>query len=127
VELAIERLTGLAFLAVGLSHVLRPRGWVDFFAQLRARGEPGAFVNGMMSLAVGTLIVAFHGSQWTGWAAVTTFLGWGQLTKGFVHLCFPAYSLRSMATVSETQAWKFVLAGAIMLPVAGVILAASLR
>lgn len=127
-ENAVERLAGLTLLAVGLSHLLRPRGWVEFFAQLRAKGVPGAFIDGMMSLALGAVIVGFHGSQWTGWAAVTTCLGWGQLAKGIVHLCFPAYSLRSMAIVSsEAQSWKFALAGAIMLPLAGVMLATSAR
>jgi hypothetical protein len=126
-ENAIERMAGIAFLAIGLSHLLRPAGWVEFFAQLRARGAPGAFVNGMMSLAIGSVMVAFHGTQWSGWPAVTTFLGWAQVTKGIVHLCFPAYSLRSMDSVRPEQAWKFAVAGALMLPLAGVVLATSMR
>lgn len=79
----------------------------------------------MMSLALGAVIVGCHGSQWTGWAAITMLLGWAQLAKGILHLCFPAYALRSMATVSEAQAWKFVVAGALMLPLARVMLATA--
>ncbi len=94
-EIAIERMTGLAFLAVGLSYLLRPHEWVEFFAQLRAKGAPGAFINGMMSLSFGTIIVGFHGTQWSGWAMLVTMLGWGQVVKGFIHICFPAHSLRS--------------------------------
>ena len=74
-ETAIERIVGISFLAVGLSHVLRPKGWAEWFRQLRERGEPGAFVNGMMSLSFGSLIVGFHGTQWSGWPALVTFVG----------------------------------------------------
>jgi hypothetical protein len=50
VEHAIERMAGIAFFAIALSHLLRPREWGEFFDQLRAKGAPGAFVNGMLSL-----------------------------------------------------------------------------
>ena len=126
-ETAIERVVGISFFAVGLSHVLRPKGWVQWFDQLRARGEPGAFVNGMMSLSFGSLIVGFHGTQWTGWAAIVTFLGWAQVVKGLVHMCFPAHSLRSMGRVTPETSWKIAVAGGIMLAVSVVILAASVR
>src|SRR5688500_766427 len=98
-ELAIERFVAIAFFGIGLSHLLRPRGWAEFFAQLRAKGEPGAFINGMLSLTMGALIVGFHGGRWTGLGAIVTFIGWAQCFKGVLHLCFPAHSLRSMAQV----------------------------
>lgn len=126
-ETAIERVVGISFLAVGLSHLLRPKGWVQWFEQLRARGEPGAFVNGMMSLSFGSLIVGFHGTQWAGWAAIVTFLGWAQVVKGLIHMCFPAHSLRSMGRVTAETSWKIAVAGGIMLAVSVVILAASVR
>jgi hypothetical protein len=126
-ETAIERIVGISFFAVGLSHVLRPKGWVQWFDQLRARGEPGAFVNGMMSLSFGSLIVGFHGTQWTGWAAIVTVVGWAQVLKGVVHISFPAHSLRSMGMVTPESSWKLVVAGAVMLTTAAVILVASAR
>lgn len=126
-ETAIERIVGISFFAVGLSHVLRPKGWVQWFDQLRARGEPGAFVNGMMSLSFGSLIVGFHGTQWTGWAALVTAIGWMQVVKGIVHICFPAHSLRSMGFVTAETSWKVAVAGAVMVAASVVILAASAR
>ena len=60
-ENAIERMAGIAFLAIGLSHLLRPAGWVEFFAQLRARGaepEPGEGVDRVAVLEVSG--VALH-------------------------------------------------------------------
>src|SRR6185295_11225607 len=115
-EIAIERMTGVAFLVIALSHIVQPRGWADFFAQLRARGAPGAFINGMMSLSLGALIVGFHGTTWGGLASIVTILGWGQVVKGLLNLCFPAYGLRRMASVTPDKAWKFAVAGAVMLP-----------
>ena len=126
-DVAIERMTGIAFLVVGLSHIARPQGWAQFFVQLRERGTPGAFINGMMSLALGTLIVGFHGTQWNGLPALVTFIGWAQVFKGFLNLCFPAYGLRSMAWVSPERSWKFIAAGIIMVPFAAAILVGSLR
>jgi hypothetical protein len=124
-EVAIERMTGIALLVVSLSHIAQPKGWAEFFAQLRARGAPGAFVNAMMSLSLGALIVGFHGNEWRGWPALVTVVGWAQVLKGFLHMCFPAYSLRSMAMVPVEKAWKFSVAGAVMLPLALAILVTS--
>ena len=124
-EHAIERIVGIAFLAIALSHLLRPREWGEFFDQLRAKGAPGAFINGMISLSFGALIVGFHGTQWSGWAGLVTFVGWAQVFKGTLHLCFPAYSLRAMGMVSAERHKKFALAGALMLPFAVAVLYAS--
>ena len=126
-EIAIERMAGIVFLAIGLSHVLRPHGWVEWFAQLRARGAPGAFVNGMMSLSLGALMVGFHGTQWSGWPAVVTFMGWAQVFKGTLHICFPAYSLRTMQLVTPEHYRRFIWAGALFIPVAIAILVGSAR
>ncbi|MDF2771241.1 MAG: hypothetical protein K0S86_734 [Geminicoccaceae bacterium] len=124
-ETAIERIVGISFFAVGLSHLLRPNGWAEWFRQLRARGEPGAFVNGMMSLSFGSLIVGFHGTQWNGWPALVTFVGWAQVLKGLVHMCFPAHSLRSMGQVTDGNSWKIAVAGGVMIAASLVILAGS--
>ncbi len=124
-EHAIERMVGIAFLAVALSHLLRPREWGEFFDQLRAKGAPGAFFNGMLSLSFGAVIVGFHGTQWSGWAGLVTVIGWAQVLKGTLHLCFPAYGLRSMAMVSADRNKKLALAGALMLPLAIAMLYAS--
>ena len=126
-ENAIERMAGIAFLAIGLSHLLRPLAWVEFFAHLRALGATGALINGMMSLTLGALMVGFHGTQWSGLPAIVTFIGWAQVAKGTIHICFPAHGLKSMELVTAEHSRRFVWAGAVMIPLAGAILAASVR
>jgi hypothetical protein len=126
-EIAVERITGIGLLVIGLSHLLQPRTWAMFFARLREMGEPGALINGMMSLNFGAIIVGFHGTQWSGWPALVTFIGWAQVTKGLIHTCIPSWSLRSMASVPIEKAWKFRIAGAIGVVLAGVILVGAFQ
>jgi hypothetical protein len=126
-EIAIERMTGIMLFVVALSHLLQPAGWTEYFAQLRAKGAPGGFINGMMSLALGALIVGFHGDQWSGWPAIVTVIGWAQVVKGMLHMSFPAYSLKSMELVRAEKSYRFVIAGAVMLPLAALILIVSYR
>jgi hypothetical protein len=126
-ENAVELMAGLSFLAIGLSHVLRPKEWTEFFAMLSAKGAPGAFINGMLSLSFGSLIVGFHSHQRTGLSAIVTFIGWAQVLKGAIHLCFPAHSLRSMKQVEGDKYWKIAWAGGLMIPMAALMIFASTR
>jgi hypothetical protein len=81
----------------------------------------------MMSLSFGSLIVGFHGTQWHGWDALVTAVGWAQVIKGAVHMCFPAHSLRSMGQVTAEKSWKIAVAGGVMASAAVVMLAVSVR
>ena len=40
-ERAIQIFAIINFAVIGISHVVRPRVWVDFFVYLRERGEAG--------------------------------------------------------------------------------------
>ena len=73
-ELAIQKIAVICFVLVGLSHIMQPKAWARFFAQLCAKGEPGAFVNGFMCLAFGALIVGFH-NVWHGIPMILTLMG----------------------------------------------------
>jgi hypothetical protein len=46
----IERLTALAFVVNGLSHIAAPRAWARFFIALREKGEVGGLVSFWISL-----------------------------------------------------------------------------
>ena len=119
-ERAIEIFAVVNFVVIGLSHVAQPRVWVEFFALLRAKGYPGVFANGMLSLLVGSLIVAFH-NVWSGLPMVVTLIGWGQVLKGLVALVVPAVSMKGLMRVSEERAHEFQYAGALFLVISGVI------
>ena len=125
-ERAIEIYAGIQFLVIGLSHVCQPRAWVDFFVLLRSKGLPGVFANAFLSLVFGAIIVAFH-NVWTGLPMVLTIVGWAQVVKSLVGFVLPQISMRGLQRVSMERAWEFQVAGAMFLPLAGLMAYLVLR
>ena len=109
-ELAVMKLSAIAFLLIGVSHVVKPDAWVRFFVRVREQGEAGAFINGLIHFPLGALIVSFH-DVWTGIPLVLTLVGYGLILKSIVCFIFPTLSLRSLNRVSAERAWEFRVAG----------------
>jgi hypothetical protein len=118
VERTIELLACVHFLIIGLSHLMQPRAWVEFFVVLRAQGNVGVFANSFLSLWFGSIIVVGH-NVWSGWPIILTVIGWAQLIKAGVGFVAPAVSMRGMQRVSMERAWEFQIAGAIFLVLSG--------
>jgi hypothetical protein len=116
----VEILAIILFGVVGLSHILQPRTWAEFFILLRGKGEAGSFVDGFLNLPLGAIIVGFH-DTWSGIPAVLTLVGWGLLIKGSIRFCAPKLGLRMMARVSVERSWEFQIAGALLVALAGVL------
>lgn len=117
---AIELFAALAFLAVGLSHLLQPDAWVEFFVRLREQGRAGVLAEGLLTLAFGALVVSFH-NVWSGLPVVLTVIGWAQVAKGLVRLLAPRFSLRVYQRVAHERAWQFRVSGVFALAIAGVL------
>lgn len=113
-ETGIERLTALAFIITGLSHIAAPRAWARFFIGLRERGEVGGFLNAYVHIPLGLLIVAFH-PVWTGPGLLVTLIGYALTLKGTLYFLWPALALKSMAHVREDNAAGFRAAGVVSL------------
>ncbi len=109
-ERATEIFAALFLLVIGVSHLLQPMVWVEWFTALRGKGRAGMFVEGVMSLAFGAFIVSFH-NVWSGLPVVLTLVGWGQVLKGLVRLALPEFSLRVYARVTPERAWTFRVGG----------------
>jgi hypothetical protein len=114
VERAVEGFTAVCLFAVGLSHLAQPLAWVEFFVWLRGQGRCAVFLEGLLTLNFGALVVAFH-NVWTGPPAVITVLGWGMVLKGTVRLAVPGLGLRAYERVVPERAWHFRAAGALAL------------
>jgi hypothetical protein len=99
---------------IGLSHLLQPRAWVEYFILLRSKGEAGAFVDGLVHLPLAAFIIVFH-NVWSGIPVVLTLLGWCFLIKSLVRFCLPKLGLRMMARVSVERTHEFQVAGAALL------------
>jgi uncharacterized membrane protein len=110
VERAIQVFAGISFLAIGLSHLVQPLAWVEWFSKLRALGRPGVFVEGFLTLNFGVLIVAFH-NVWSGPGVVLTLVGWAQVLKGSVRFLAPTAIIGVYDKVVPERAWQFRVAG----------------
>lgn len=109
-EKAIQVFTGVSFLAIGLSHLLQPLAWVEWFSKLRTLGRPGVFAEGFVTLNFGALIVAFH-NVWSGPGVVLTLVGWAQVLKGLTRFLAPTAILGVYGKVAPERAWQFRVAG----------------
>ena len=105
---------------MGLSHILQPKAWAEFFILLRGKGEAGAFADGFLNLAVAGAIIGFH-NVWSGIPAVLTLVGWCLLIKSLIRFCAPKQALRLIARVSLERSWEFQIAGAFLVALAGLL------
>lgn len=118
---AVEIFAAINLIVIGLSHALQPQAWTDFFKLLHSKGAPGNFFNAMLSLSIGSLIVAFH-NIWSGIPVLLTLYGWGSVLKGTIYLCFPEVGLRSIENGTKMPRQKWVLAGCLLIALGLVIL-----
>ena len=119
-ERSVEILAIILFAVIGLSHIVQPRAWVDFFVFIRGKRETGAFIDGFVHLPLAALIIGFH-NVWSGIPAVLTALGWAFLVKSIIRFCLPRVGLRMMERVSVERAWEFQAAGVMLVLLAGLL------
>lgn len=122
----IERLTALAFIVNGLSHIAAPRAWARLFIALREKGETGGLINAWIHFPLGALIVSFHW-LWTWPHILVTLIGCGLALKGALYFIRPRLALRSLAHVSEEKMGGFRLIGLVSVALGLVSLWISLR
>jgi hypothetical protein len=119
-EVAVTKLAAVCFFVVGVSHVVRPRAWAQFFVDLRGRGETGSLLNALLHFPLGVLIVSFH-NVWRGLPVVLTLIGWGLVLKSFIYFVFPAHGAKVLARVSVERSWGFVVAGLFSVALSGLL------
>jgi hypothetical protein len=113
---AVQFMLLVACAIMGLSHIVRPAMWVEFFTHLHAKGVRGVVMKTfMLELWPALLIVTLH-QVWWGPGIVLTLYGWAQLTKVTVAMLAPEIGLRSMAMAQKGDR-AFVLGGAMLLVV----------
>lgn len=120
-ETSVEKLVAINFLVIGLSHLLQPRVWVQFFIMLREKGEVGSFLNGFVHFPLGAFIVAFH-NVWHGIPMIVTIMGWGLLLKSTLYFTYPRHGVRMLGTISMERSWHFAVAGVMSVALGGLIL-----
>src|SRR5262249_30375995 len=105
-ESAIQKFAIVSFFVIGLSHIVQPRIWAQFFIDIRNKGETGSFINAFIHFPTGALIVAFH-NVWHGIPVILTVIGYGLVLKSLIYFVFPKRGLKTMSRVSIERSWEF--------------------
>lgn len=113
-EASIQLLFAIVFVVLGLSHLLQPMAWLNFFKMLAEKGEAGILAIALLTLPPGLLISVFH-PVWTGIPLVLTLIGWSYLIKSALYLTVPKLGLAVLAKLSEENAGKFRWLGLAMI------------
>lgn len=119
-ERSVEVFAVIHFVLIGLSHLLRPLAWVEFFRWLHARGHAGVFVHGFLSLGFGSVVVAFH-NVWAGLPTFLTVAGYVYLVKAGLCFLLPETQMRTLGRVSPERAWEMRMPGVVYLALGGVL------
>ena len=119
-ERSVEVVAAILFGVTGLSHILQPRAWAEFFIHLCSKREAGAFVDGFLNLPLAGVIIGFH-NTWSGIPVVLTLVGWALLIKSLIRFCAPKQALRIMSRVSLERSWEFQVAGVGLVALAGLL------
>lgn len=108
----LQAALAVAFIIVGLSHVLCGRHWQAFFEPL-FKNPGGPLVIAMYTLPVGLLIVFTHNDWSWDLGVIVTVYGWGSLLKGTMYFLCPAMPLRLISERMRSSR-SFTQAGGIL-------------
>lgn len=117
-EHATQTFAAISFLVIGLSHLIRPGEWGEYFRSLVDRGTPGAFLDGFLCLNFGALIASFH-NVWQGPAMILTLIGWAQVVKGLVRFVAPQLAIGMLRRMSPERSGLFRAGGVMALALSG--------
>ena len=120
-EAAIQKYAIISFFVIGLSHIVQPRVWAQFFIDLHRKREVGSFINAFIHFPLGVFVVAFH-NVWEGIPVILTLMGYGWVLKGLIYFVAPAHGVRVMSRVSLERSWEFVVAGVVLVVIGGLLL-----
>jgi len=110
---SVELFTAINFFIIGLSHLLQPKIWVEFFTFLHAKKHFGNILNALIALSMGSLVLSFH-FLWQWPKVLITVYGLIQVTKGLIYLLIPSIGIASIGKVTMDKAYKFRWAGGVL-------------
>ena len=118
----IFQVLGIVYLAVGIGVLINPSFYRNLLAAL-SEHPPAVYLGGLISLAVGFLLVTFH-NIWIvdDWTVIITILGWVALVKGVLLIIAPNTMIK-MCKIFDSQMKKLFLLWAAILIIAGALLA----
>ena len=110
----IAKFFSVSLLAVGLSHLIQPRRWADFFIKMKETGLSGIII-AMYTLPLGLLIILGHNVWVWDVPVIITVCGWGMTVKSLLYALAPRMAERAIP-VGEGAHRKYALGGAFIIP-----------
>ncbi|MEM9707630.1 MAG: hypothetical protein AAF871_02475 [Pseudomonadota bacterium] len=112
--LAVERFLAVPFVLIGLSHVLQPKLWIDFFERLEAQGRSATIWRTFtLELWPAVLIVGFH-QDWSWPGVLLTIYGHALLLKISLSLLAPDLGRGSLGLATAWDGMGMQIAGLIL-------------
>ena len=119
-ERAIQIFALVQFVVVGISHLVAPRAWGQFYQWLRSKEEAGVLAFASTRLWFGSLIVAFH-PVWSGLPLLLTLFGWAQIAKALIYFSYPRTGYKPLEWLSSGRRGVFVGGGVVLLALSATI------
>lgn len=113
--LLVEAVLVIPLFILGVSHIVQKQMWLDFFADLAAKGHPGVvWRTFMLELWPAVLIVVFH-QDWTLPGVLITAYGHLLMAKVILSLLYPKLGLKSLQQADKVGDKAFIPAGVILI------------
>lgn len=107
---AVQLTMFFACVLMGLSHIMQPEMWEDYFTKLHQSGNIAIITRTFtLELWPALIVVAFH-QVWSGPAIVLTVYGWALTLKCTVSILFPHIGMRSLEK-AQRGGTTFIFAG----------------
>ena len=117
-ERAIQIFALVQFVLVGVSHLVAPKAWGQFYQWLRSKEDAGVLAFASTRLWFGSIIVAFH-PVWSGLPLLLTLFGWAQVVKALVYFSFPRTGRKPLEWLASGRPVVFAGGGVVLLALAG--------
>jgi hypothetical protein len=111
----VARFFSVSLLAVGVSHLIQPRLWRDFFILIKRTGVAGIII-AMYTLPQGLLIILSHNVWVWDVPVIITISGWGMTIKSLLYAFVPRMAERAIPE-EESAYRKYAIGGALIIPV----------
>lgn len=118
----IQLMTGIVFLVVGLSYLIRAGDWFVLLDHLQKKGRYGSLLTGVILLFTGSFIISFHWI-WQGMAVIVSLTGVILVLKGAICLLYPYWLPAKLARLEHYNLTGMIrIAGIVLIILSGFIL-----
>jgi len=123
----IQALMAFPFLLMGVSHIVQPKMWIDFFGYLHGLGSTGVVIRTFaLELVPAVAIITFH-QVWSGPEIILSLYGCLLMLKITISLLAPSIGLKSLAMADKKGDSSFVAAGLFLIALGGICIWCLLR